>query len=39
MERVLSGLQFDICLVYLDDIIVTARTFDEMILVTIFWIK
>ena len=31
MERVLSGLQFDICLVYLDDIIVTARTFDEMI--------
>ena len=31
METVLRGLQFDICLVYLDDIIVLGRTFDEMI--------
>ena len=31
MESVLRGLQFEICLVYLDDIIVTGKTFDDMI--------
>ena len=29
MERVLSGLQWDICLVYLDDIIIFSKTFDD----------
>ena len=29
MERVLSGLTWNICLVYLDDIIVTGKTFHE----------
>jgi len=29
MERVMSGLTYDICLVYLDDILVFSRTFDE----------
>lgn len=31
MERVLHGLSYDICLVYLDDIIVHSKTFDEQI--------
>ena len=31
METVLSGLQWDICLIYLDDIIVIAKSFDEML--------
>ena len=31
METVLSGLQWDICLIYLDDIIVIAKTFEEML--------
>ena len=31
METVLAGLQWDICLVYLDDIIVTGKTFEDMI--------
>ena len=31
MESILQGLQWDICLVYLDDIIVTGKTFDEML--------
>lgn len=30
METVLAGLQWDICLVYLDDIIIMGKTFDEM---------
>ena len=30
-ETVLTGLQWDICLVYLDDVIVTGRTFECMI--------
>jgi hypothetical protein len=29
MERILSGLTWKICLVYLDDIIVFSKTFDE----------
>jgi len=29
MELVMSGLTYDICLVYLDDILVFSRTFDE----------
>jgi len=29
MELVLSGLTYDICLVYLDDILVFSETFDE----------
>lgn len=29
MERVISGLQLDTCLVYLDDIIVFSQSFDE----------
>ena len=31
MESVLAGLQWDICLVYLDDIIVTGKTFEQML--------
>lgn len=31
MESVLAGLQWDICLVYLDDIIVTGTTFENML--------
>ena len=31
MERVLAGLQWNICLVYLDDIIVVGRNFEEML--------
>ena len=31
MESVLRGLQFETCLVYLDDIIVVGKTFEEMI--------
>lgn len=31
MESVLAGLQWDICLVYLDDIIVTSKTFENML--------
>lgn len=31
METVLAGLQWDVCLVYLDDVIVTGKTFDEML--------
>ena len=30
METVLCGLQWDICLIYLDDVIVFGKTFDEM---------
>ena len=31
MENVLAGLQWDICLLYLEDIIVMGKTFEEMI--------
>ena len=31
MERVLSGLQWHICLVYLDDVIVVGTSFEEMV--------
>ena len=31
METVLAGLQYDICLVYLDDVIVIGKTFGDMI--------
>lgn len=31
MERFLHGLSYDICLVYLDNIIVHSKTFDEQI--------
>ncbi|KAK3749114.1 hypothetical protein QZH41_019410 [Actinostola sp. cb2023] len=31
MDSVLSGLQFDTCLVYLDDIVIFSKTFDEHI--------
>ena len=31
METVLSGLQWGICLIYLDDIIVIAKSFSEML--------
>ena len=31
MENFLAGLQWDICLIYLDDIIVMGKTIDEMI--------
>ena len=38
MEKVLRGLQWETCLVYLDDIIVLGRTFDEALgnLATVF---
>jgi hypothetical protein len=31
METVLAGLQWHICLIYLDDIIVMGKTFSDMI--------
>ena len=31
MKSVLAGLQWDECLVYLDDIIVTDKTFEQML--------
>ena len=31
MERVLTGLQWQICLVYLDDVIVVGKSFEEMV--------
>jgi hypothetical protein len=31
METVLAGLQWDICLIYLDDVIIYGKNFDEMI--------
>ena len=31
MENILQGLQWDICLVYLDDITVTGKTFEEIL--------
>ena len=30
METVLAGLQWDICLIYLDDVIVLERSFEDM---------
>jgi hypothetical protein len=32
METVLAGLQWDICLVYLDDVIVLERSFEDMVI-------
>ena len=32
MERVLAGLQWDICLIYLDDVIVLGRLFEDMVI-------
>jgi hypothetical protein len=31
METVMAGLQWEICLIYLDDVIVVGKTFDQMI--------
>jgi hypothetical protein len=31
IETVLAGLQWDICLIYLDDVIIYGKNFDEMI--------
>ena len=31
METVLAGLQWNICLIYLDDIIVLGRSFEDMV--------
>ena len=31
METVLAGLNWEICLIYIDDIIITGRTFEDMI--------
>lgn len=31
METVLSGLQWQVCLIYLDDVIVYGKTFEEML--------
>ena len=38
MELVMSGLTYDVCLVYLDDILVFSKTFDEHLvrLATVF---
>ena len=30
METVLAGLQWDICLIYLDDVIVFGKSFEDM---------
>jgi hypothetical protein len=30
METVLAGLQWNICLIYLDDVIVLGRSFEDM---------
>jgi hypothetical protein len=32
METVLAGLQWDICLIYLDDVIVLGRSFEDMVM-------
>lgn len=31
MESVLAGWQWQICLIYLDDVIIYGKTFDEML--------
>jgi hypothetical protein len=31
METVLAGLQWDMCLIYLDDVIVLGRSFEDMV--------
>jgi hypothetical protein len=31
METVLAGLQWDICLIYLDDVIVLGRSLEDMV--------
>ena len=31
MEAILAGLNWEICLIYLDDIIIHGRTFEEML--------
>jgi hypothetical protein len=31
METVLAGLQWNICLIYLDDVIVLGRSFEDMV--------
>jgi hypothetical protein len=32
IETVLAGLQWDICLIYLDDVIVLGRSFEDMVI-------
>ena len=32
METVLAGLQWDICLIYLDGVIVLGRSFEDMVI-------
>jgi hypothetical protein len=32
METILAGLQWDICLIYLDDVIVLGRSFEDMVI-------
>jgi hypothetical protein len=32
METVLARLQWDICLIYLDDVIVLGRSFEDMVI-------
>ena len=41
MELVMSGLTYDVCLVYLDDILVFSKTFDEHLdrLATVFYYR